>query len=88
MNNTYTINNKGLLAIRRVLEDCHKNYDRMCEIDQKSCLMAYAFDAENRANDGDSVAVFEIHKMHSVNGFAQAYTLDLVEYFDVKEIEE
>lgn len=84
----YTINPKGLRAIRRVLEDCHINYNRMSDKDKYRCSMACALDAENGANNGDSVGVFEIHRMHSVNGFTQAYTLDLAEYFDVLEGEE
>lgn len=84
----YTINLKGLRAIRRVLEDCHINYNQMSDKDKHCCSMAYALDAESSANNGDSVGVFEIHRMHSVNGFTQAYTLDLAEYFDVLEGEE
>lgn len=88
MNNIYTINLKGLRVIRRVLEDCHINYNRMSDNDRHSCSMAYASDAETSANSGDSVAVFEVHRMQSVNGFTQAYTLDLVECFDIAECEE
>lgn len=88
MNNIYTINLKGLRAIRRVLEDCHINYNKMSDKAKHSCSMAYTLDAENSANSGDSVALFEIHRMHSMNGFTQAYTLDLSECFDIVECEE
>jgi hypothetical protein len=80
---TYTINQVGLETIKKVLQDCHK-----MGFWSLSQLFAYAQDAEQSANTGDSVAVFEIVARHAINGFTQAYYLDLNLHFDMKKMEE
>jgi hypothetical protein len=84
----YSINDTGLTAITRILQDVHRNYNSMSTIDKQKCLYSYSRDAENSANAEDSLAVFEIHSRLSVNGFTQAYSLDIEKCFDEKEVKE
>lgn len=85
----YQLNNAGISAIESVLIDCHRYYDKL-PLSKKGkvlCLESYCNMAEQSANNGDSVAVWEISANQDVSGFPQIYTLDIEQFFDIVESE-
>jgi len=79
----YTINQKGIDFIRDTLIKYHK-----ATVLSGLTLAEYILDAENSANNGDSVAVHEIGRLQAYDGQCRAFNLDLDVFFDCKEVED